>query len=64
MKTLADGGQVTERSYHFLLDWNETDKKEHIKTHFSKHRLCDLTLAEYKILWEYATGNEMNLNLK
>lgn len=59
MKTLADGNEVTARSYYFLLDWNEQNKHELMFNSFGKSRLCDLTLPEYKKLWMAATTNEL-----
>lgn len=61
MKTLADGNEVTARSYYFLLDWNEHDEKKFMFNTFNKMRLCDLTLPEYKKLWMTATTNELKL---
>ena len=54
MKILADGTEVSERSYHYLLDWNEQDKKE-----FNKNRLCDLDRSECERLFNKATTSEM-----
>jgi len=61
MKTLADGNEVTARSYYFLLDWNEHDEWKVMYNSFGKMRLCDLTLPEYKKLWMAATINETKL---
>lgn len=59
MKTLADGNEVTARSYYFLLDWNERNSWIFIAESFGKERLCNLTLPEYKKLWMAATTNEL-----
>ena len=64
MKTTSDGKYVSARSYYFLLDWNEYDKKKFIYQKFGKNRLCDLTLEEYMILWLNATTEEHNLMCK
>jgi hypothetical protein len=58
MKVLADGNQVTDRSYYFLLDWNEKDDWSFLAD-FGKQCVRDLTLEEYKILWVYATQKEI-----
>lgn len=60
MKTLKDGSQVNSRSYYFLLDWNESNKKDFINTKFNKNSLYDLTLEQYSILWLQATTTEYN----
>ena len=58
MKTLADGTEVVARTYYYLLDWNEFDGWEFITWSFKKTRLCDLTIAEYKKLFEHATNSD------
>lgn len=61
MKALSDKKNVSARSYYFLLDWNEQDERKFMSEKFNKHRLCDLTLDEYIILWLYATTSEYNI---
>lgn len=58
MKTLFDGNEVPDRTYYFLLDWNEKDNRNFMFKTFNKHRLMDLTKAEYKILWDHATKDQ------
>lgn len=58
MKTLSDNTQVSSKSYYFLLDWNEQNEKKFIFETFNKHRLCDLTINEYCVLWNHATTEE------
>jgi hypothetical protein len=58
MKTLSDNTLVVARTYHYLLDWNESNCKVYINEMFDKNRLCDLNIDEYKQLFEYATKNE------
>lgn len=58
MKTLADGFEVSARSYYYLLDWNESNEWEYITHAYLKKRLCDLTKEEYKKLFDYATSLE------
>lgn len=56
MKTLYDNTLVPSRTYYYLLDWNERNEKRFMADTFNKHRLCDLTKEEYKILFDYATS--------
>lgn len=58
MKKLADGREVSARSYYYLLDWNERDEWRFMCDHLNKHRLCDLNIKEYTILWLHATTTE------
>jgi len=58
MKTLSDGKNVSAKSYYFLLEWNEQNKKQYIQETFNKNRLCDLELSQYIILWDFATKDE------
>jgi len=60
MKTLADGFEVSARSYYYLLDWNEVNEWMYMVHKFKKTRLCDLTKDEYKQLFQYATITELN----
>lgn len=60
MKTLADGTKVSARSYYFLLDWNDENRKTYISEKFKKEKLCDLDKEEYGVLWLHATTNEYN----
>jgi hypothetical protein len=60
MKTLSDGYQVSSRSYYFLLEWNEFDDKKFIQNGFNKNSLSALTEFEYKVLFKFATENELN----
>jgi hypothetical protein len=55
MKILADKTEVPDRTYYYLLDWNEVNEREYI---FGKIRLADLNFSEYKQLFEYATKSE------
>lgn len=60
MKTLADGTEVSARSYYYLLDWNEVNEWKFMVSEFNKHKLKDLTMAEYKRLFGEATTSEMS----
>jgi hypothetical protein len=60
MEKLADGFEVSARSYYYLLDWNEVNEWEYITHAFLKTRLCDLTKDEYTKLFDYATLSESN----
>lgn len=55
MKTLADGTEVTARTYYYLLDFNDRYEWEFIIKEFNKRRLCDLTILEYTRLFDHAT---------
>lgn len=60
MKTLADGFNVSARSFYYLLDWNEVNEWRYIAKEFGKSRLIDLTIIEYKRLFNKATIAELN----
>lgn len=58
MKKLANGTEVTSRSYYFLLDWNEQDEWVTLVRLFSVKRLCDLNIDQYTQLFNHATQEE------
>jgi hypothetical protein len=58
MKLLLDGNKVSSRSYYYLLDFNDSNNKQYIAEKFNKHRLCDLTLSEFKELFNIAISLE------
>ena len=60
MKTIADGFLVSERSYYYLLDWNESDNWEYIMREFGTTKLKDLNRVAYKRLFNKATIAELN----
>jgi hypothetical protein len=64
MKTLTDKSMVSDRSYYYLLDWNEQNERKFINEKFNKNRLCDLTRDEYLVLWLQATTDEYNGMIK
>jgi len=55
MKTLADGTEVSARTYYYLLDFNDRFQWEAMIQFFNKKRLCDLTIDEYRKLFDHAT---------
>lgn len=57
--TLSDGTKVPARTYYYLLDWNDADNKVAISNMFGKQRLADLTINEYRLLWSYATQDDL-----
>ena len=59
MKTLSDGYEVSDRSYYFLLDWNDENNWKFIGETFYKTKLKDLTIDEYEKLFEYATNFDL-----
>lgn len=59
MKTLADGKQVTSRSFYYLLDWRDRHHDEYpLLNYFCKERLIDLTIDEYIRFFEIATTQD------
>ena len=60
MKQLADGKQVTSRTYYYLLDYMDRnfDNSPLYKT-FGKIRLCDTTIDEYVQFFELCTKNDL-----
>jgi len=59
MKTLADSIEVPSRTYYYLLDWNEVNERKYMVENFNKIRLCDLTINEFKKLFEFATQQDI-----
>jgi hypothetical protein len=59
MKTLSDGTEVSPRSYYYLLDFNDRDEWKYMTGVFNKMKLSDLTIDEYKKIFEYATSLEL-----
>ena len=55
MKTINGNIEVSSRSYYYLLDWNEKDEWVYIHAQYNKGSLKDLTIEEYKQLFNYAT---------
>jgi len=60
MKTLSDGTEVLDRTYYYLLDFNESTKRDFIQKTFNKNRLCDLTEYEYWELFYHATKSDFH----
>lgn len=60
MKTLADGTQVSARSYYYLLDWNEKDNWQFMRNELNEQQLCKLSRVQYKRLFNKATSEELN----
>lgn len=60
MKTLSDGTEVASRTYYYLLDFNELDNWSFIRSEFGKHRLNELTIGEYCLLWQYAISKDLS----
>jgi hypothetical protein len=56
MKELADGTQVSPRTYYYLLDFNDRTSWKYIIENFEKNRLKDLTIKEYVELFNHATN--------
>ncbi len=64
MKKLSDGNEVSSRSYYYLLDFNEVNNHNLIHSMFDKVRLVDLTLEQYKQLFQTATNNEFEIEIE
>ncbi len=58
MKTLADGKEVSARSYYYLLDWNEVDEWSTLAEMFGVAKLGELTIDQYTALFQVATSEE------
>ena len=56
MKKLADGNLVSSRSFYFLLDWNDNDRRQYMDAHFQNKLLRELPLPEFLQLFKYAAG--------
>ena len=59
MKILADGTEVWSRGYYYLLDWNEYDDWRFITDNFNKEKLRELTIEEYKLLFNHAFKKDL-----
>lgn len=55
MKELADGTQVSARTYYYLLDFNDRYEWKFIQDNFNKTKLKDLNIDEYRRLFDHAT---------
>ena len=60
MKTLTNGFKVSDRSYYFLLDWNDEDGRQFMSEYFGKHRLIDLDEFEYRQFFRMISEKELN----
>lgn len=56
-------GEVYDRMFYYLLDWNDQDNWNYMSTHFNKMKLNSLTKMEFIELWEYATKQDSFLSL-
>lgn len=63
MKKTADGFEVVDRTWYYLLDFNDRTNWKYIRDNFNKERLLDLTRAEYKQLFKHATEADLKENL-
>lgn len=61
MKTLADGTQVSARSFYFLLDFNDRDDKKIMSDLYTVMRLQELTKYQYIYLFKHAVKAELKL---
>lgn len=61
MKTLADGTQVSARSFYFLLDFNDRNDRQLIDNLYGVVRLTDLTKHQYNYLFRQAMDAELKV---
>ena len=58
MKVLADGSTVSERSYYFLLDYNDRNDKRPTQNLYGVSRIVDLAKHQYLYLFKQAIAEE------
>lgn len=61
MKTLADGTQVTSRSFYFLLDFNDRDEWKTIHGLWGIMKLSELNKQQYIYLFKKAIERELDI---
>lgn len=61
MKKLADGTEVTSRSYYFLLDFNDRDDWKTMSDLWGIMKLHELNKHQYLHLFKKAVEREINL---
>ena len=61
MKTLADGTQVSSRSYYFLLDYNDRNNWAVMHNLYGVMKLHELTHHQYLYLFKQAIAAELKL---
>jgi len=59
MKELADGTQVSSRSYYFVLDFNDRNNKKIMYDLYGVMRLHELTKHQYIYLFKHAIEAEL-----
>lgn len=60
MKTLYDKTEVPERTWYYLLDWNDRDGWKFMREEFDEIKLHKLNRVEYKRLLNHATLQDIN----
>ena len=61
MKFLADGTEVSSRTWYYLLEFNDRNEWDFMMKEFQKIRLSDLPIDEYLKLWLYATSVDADI---
>ena len=61
MKELADGTQVTSRSFYFLLDWNDRNNWQVMQGLYGEMKLSQLKKHQYVYLFEKAMASELEV---
>ena len=65
MKELADGTQVSSRSFYYLLDYNDRNDRRPMIDLWGVERLKDLNIQQYTYLFKHVTNQELkNLESK
>ena len=59
MKELADGTQVSSRSYYFLLDFNDRNNWKPMSDLWGIMKLHELNKQQYTYLFKYAVAAEL-----
>ena len=61
MKELADGTQVTSRSFYFLLDWNDRNNWQVMHGLYGQMKLSQLCKHQYVYLFKKAMASEVEI---
>jgi len=59
-KELSDGVKVPDRMYYYLLEFNEKTNWSFIEKEFGKSTLKELTIKEFKKLFNHAFAKDIN----
>ncbi len=62
MKQLADGTEVSSRSYYYLLEYNDRDEWKTIDSLYGICKLSELNKEQYWNLFHVLTKKELEAN--